>query len=178
MNVKIHPTAEVSELSGIGEGSSIWHQAQIRENTKIGKGCNIGKGVYIDFDVVIGDRVKIQNYISIYHGVKIGNDVFLGPHCVFTNDFYPRASVSDFKVTETYIEDGVSIGANSTIVCGNRIGRYAMIGAASVVTKDIPPHALAYGNPAKVIGYVCEKGHKLDKNYFCKECWKRIDIEK
>ncbi|MDG6224460.1 MAG: acyltransferase [Candidatus Thermoplasmatota archaeon] len=180
-NVRIHPTAEVSDEAVIGEGTSIWHQAQIRERATIGQGCNIGKGVYIDFDVVIGDRVKIQNYVSIYHGVKIGNDVFLGPHCVFTNDLYPRSHISDFKVGETYVDDGASIGTNATIVCGTRIGKHAMIGAGSVVTRDVPDHALVYGNPAKIKGYVCVCGRKLKERegdvFFCDNCEKEIKLD-
>lgn len=173
-NVMIHQTSEVSDEAEIGEGTNIWHQAQVRERSKIGEGCNIGKGVYIDFDVVIGDRVKIQNYVSVYHGVKIGNDVFLGPHCVFTNDFYPRAFNSDFEVAETIVEDGVSVCTNATIVCGNTIGKYAMVGAGSVVTKDVPPHALVFGNPAKIRGFVCKCGKKMEEmengEYHCADC--------
>lgn len=173
-NVRIHQTAEVSDEAIIGEGTSIWHHAQVRERARIGKGCNIGKGVYIDFDVILGDKCKVQNYVSIYHGVKIGSEVFLGPHCVFTNDFYPRAHNSDFKVTETVVEDGASICTNATIVCGTRIGKNAMVGAGSVVTKDVLDHALVYGNPARLMGYVCRCGRKLDgsktEGYRCDEC--------
>lgn len=180
-NVKIHETAEVSDEASVGEGTNIWHQAQVRENAIIGSGCNIGKGVYIDFDVVLGDRVKIQNYVSVYHGVKIGNDVFLGPHCVFTNDLYPRAAVSDFEVTETVVEDGASICTNATIICGNRIGRYAMVGAGSVVTKNVPNHALVFGNPARIKGYVCRMGHKMERievsKYRCTVCDAEILID-
>jgi acetyltransferase-like isoleucine patch superfamily enzyme len=173
-NVRIHPTAEVSELAMIGEGTSIWHQAQIRERVQIGRKCIIGKGVYVDFDVVMGDECKAQNYVCIYHGVKIGNRVFLGPHCSFTNDLYPRAFVSDFKVSETVVEDGASICTNATIVCGNRIGEYSMVGAGAVVTKDVPPHTLVYGNPARIMGYVCKMGHKMKRegpdHYICEIC--------
>jgi len=179
MAIRIHPTAEVSDEAKIGEGTNIWHQAQIRERAVIGERCNIGKGVYIDFDVVIGDDCKIQNYISIYHGVKMGSGVFLGPHCVFTNDFRPR-SKGDFKVTETLVEDGVSVGANATIVCGNTLGRNCMIGAGSVVTKDVPPHALVYGNPARIKGWVCECGEKLEKKegkWHCNACGKDWELE-
>ncbi len=177
--VKIHPTAEVSEKATIGEGTRIWHQAQIRENAVIGKNCNIGKGVYVDFDVVIGDNCKIQNYVSVYHGVKIGNGVFLGPHCVFTNDLYPRATSEDWEVYETVVEDGASIGANATIICGVRIGKNAMVGAGSVVTKDVPPHALVYGNPATWKGWVCECGQKLvqkDFKWWCPRCKKFVGV--
>ena len=182
VNVKIHPTAEVSDEAELGEGTRIWHQAQIREKVKLGKNCNIGKGVYIDFNVVMGDECKAQNYVCIYHGVKIGSKVFLGPHCTFTNDLYPRAVVSDFKVYETTVEDGVSICTNATIVCGHKIGKYAMVGAGAVVTKDVPAYALVYGNPAKVKGYVCEMGHKMKKKkgtlYHCETCKTDVDISK
>ena len=182
VNVKIHPTAEVSDEAELGEGCRIWHQAQIRERVKLGKNCNIGKGVYIDFNVIMGDECKAQNYVCIYHGVKIGSKVFLGPHSTFTNDLYPRACVSEFKVYETTVEDGVSICTNATIVCGHKIGKYAMVGAGAVVTKDVPPYALVYGNPARVKGYVCEMGHKMKKKkatlYHCETCKTDVDISK
>ncbi|MCD6461493.1 MAG: N-acetyltransferase [Thermoplasmata archaeon] len=164
MPPRIHPTAEVSPEARIGDGTNIWHQSQIRERAAIGKDCNIGKGVYVDFDVVIGDRCKLQNYVCVYHGVRMGNGVFVGPHATFTNDFYPRAESEDWKVYETVVEDGVSIGANATIICGIRIGRYAMIGAGSVVTRDVPPHALVYGNPARLRGWVCRCGERLEED--------------
>jgi len=178
-DVYIHPTAEINSNADIGDGTQIWNLAQVREKSKIGNHCRIGKNVYIDYDVEIGDRVKIQNNVSVYHGVRIGDDVFLGPHCCFTNDLYPRAPIGMFEIGKTFIEDGVSIGANATIICGHKIGKYAMIGAGSVVTKDIPPYALAYGNPAKIRGYVCEMGHKLEKKegkYYCRECNKIVDV--
>jgi len=173
-DVMIHETAEVDDRATIGKNTKVWHHAQIRENVTVGKNCNIGKGVYLDFDVVIGDNCKLQNYISVYHGVKIGSNVFLGPHCVFTNDLYPRAVNDGFKVVETVVENGASIGANATIVCGIRIGENAMVGAGAVVTKDVPSNALVYGNPARVQGYVCGKGHRLkrekDGSFNCPVC--------
>jgi UDP-2-acetamido-3-amino-2,3-dideoxy-glucuronate N-acetyltransferase len=176
----IHPTAEVSPKAKIGEGTRIWHQSQVREDVVIGDNCIIGKNVYVDFGVRIGSGVKLQNNVSVYHGVTIGNDVFVGPGVCFSNDLYPRAKIwDDSRVVKTEIKDGVSIGANSTIVCGNTIGENAMIGAGSVVTKDIPPHALAYGNPAKVAGYVCVCGRKLEKKgkaHSCPECKKVYEL--
>jgi acetyltransferase-like isoleucine patch superfamily enzyme len=164
MAVKIHPSAEVSQEARIGEGTSIWHQAQVREKAVIGEGCNIGKGVYIDTGVKVGNKCKIQNYVSVYHGVVIEDDVFIGPSATFTNDMYPRAFLwGGDRLGKTLVKKGASIGANSTIVCGVTIGEYAMVGAGAVVTKDVPDHALVYGNPAIFMGYVCECGHKVTR---------------
>ena len=159
---RIHPTADVSAKARLGNGTSVWNQAQIRENAIIGENCNIGKDVYIDFDVRIGNNVKIQNGVSVYHGVTIEDDVFLGPHMTFTNDLYPRAFISDFKVYETLVKKGASIGAHATIICGITIGEYAMIGSGAVVTKDVPSYALVVGNPARVIGFVGKTGKPLE----------------
>jgi len=186
MKIYIHPTAEVSDKAEIGEGTKIWHHAQVRENARIGKNCVIGKSVYIDFDVKIGDRVKIQNFVSIYHGVTIEDDVFLGPGMTFTNDLYPRAFISDFEVYPTRVKKGASIGANATIICGITIGRYAMVGAGSVVTEDVPDHALVYGNPARLVGFVCRCGRKLKREreiedfvlMKCDKCKREIKIPK
>lgn len=164
-NVKIHPTAEVSNKAKIGSGTSVWNWVQIREASTIGKNCIISKGVYIDANVKIGKNVKIQNNVSIYHGVTIEDGVFIGPHVCFTNDKNPRAinddetlkKNDDWKITPIIVKKGASIGANSTILPGVTIGKYALIGAGSVVTKNIPPFALVYGNPAKIFG-------KVDKN--------------
>lgn len=160
-DVKIHLSAEVANSAQLGEGTRIWHQAQIRENVKIGKNGNIGKDVYIDSGVVIGDNVKIQNGVSVYHGVTIEDDAFLGPHCVTTNDMYPRSKNSNFKVYPTLIKKGASVCAGAVLVCGITLGSHCMVGAGAVVTKDVPPHSLVVGNPAKIIGFVCECGQKL-----------------
>ena len=171
-----HPTSVV-ESNEIGENTKIWHFAHVREKAKIGKSCIIGKSSYVDVDVVIGNNVKIQNFVSIYKGVVIEDDVFIGPSVTFTNDKHPRAFLwDDSRICKTLVKKGASIGANSTIVCGISIGEYAMIGAGSVVTKDIPDHALALGNPAKVVGFVCYCGEKLNGN-FCEKCKKEIKIE-
>jgi len=167
--VKIHPTAEVSELTRIGEGSSIWHQAQIRENVCIGKNCIIGKGVYIDFEVVIGNNVKIQNYVSVFHGVTLEDGVFVGPHVCFTNDMFPRAvnpdgslkSGDDWEISKTLIKEGAGLGANSTIRCGVTVGKWAIVGAGSVVTRDVPDYGLVWGNPARIHGFVSPAGKEL-----------------
>ena len=156
----IHESAYVEEGATIGENTNIWHFVHVRKNASIGKNCNIGKDVYIDINVKIGDNCKIQNFATLYHGLTMGDDVFVGPHVCFTNDIYPRSEVwSDEKVAKTIVKDGASIGANSTIVAGVIIGTYAMIGAGSVVTKDVPDYALVLGNPARIVGRVDKKGN-------------------
>ncbi len=165
--VRVHPTAEVSADAVIGEGTSIWHCAQIREGARIGRHCNIGKDVYIDAEVVVGDDCKIQNFATLYRGVTLGDRVFVGPHACFTNDLYPRAVSPDWKLVPTTVKSGASIGANATILCGITIGRNAMVAAGAVVTHDVPAHALVSGVPAKVVHWVCECGRTLDRNMRC-----------
>jgi acetyltransferase-like isoleucine patch superfamily enzyme len=156
-----HPTAEVSEEAEIGEGTRIWHQAQVREGARIGKNCVLGKCAYVGIDVQIGDGVKIENRASVFKGVTIEDDVFVGPHVVFTNDKYPRSFSEEWKVVPTHVEKGASVGANSTVICGVTIGRYAMVAAGSVVTRDVPPHSLVVGNPARERAYVCRCGRSI-----------------
>jgi UDP-2-acetamido-3-amino-2,3-dideoxy-glucuronate N-acetyltransferase len=166
----IHPTAEVEEGALIGENSKIWHLAHVRRQAQIGANCIIGRGVFIDSGVKIGNAVKIQNYVSVYHGVTLEDGVFVGPHVVFTNDKRPRAinadgslkSGSDWVVSETIVGFGAALGANSVIVCGIKIGKWAMIGAGSVVTRDVPDYGLVVGNPARLIGYVNEQGERRE----------------
>ena len=172
-----HRTAEVSKGSRIGAGTKIWNQAQIREGAQIVENCIISKNVYIDENVYIGSRVKIQNNVNIYHGVTVEDDVFLGPSMTFTNDMYPRSFNTDWKVTNTLVKRGASIGANATIRCGITIGEYAMVGAGSTVTKDVPAYALVVGNPARQVGWVCMCGSKLDASGRCAECEKTYDID-
>ena len=167
MRPRIHPTADVSEEAIIGDGSRIWNWVQVRERARIGQNCVIGKDVYIDTDVVIGDDCKLENFATVYKGVTLGNRVFIGPHACFTNDLYPRAVSPDWRIVETIVHDGASVGANATIRCGITIGRNAMVAAGAVVTKDVPPHALVAGVPAKLIGWVCECGRPLDRNMRC-----------
>ncbi|HYM39087.1 MAG TPA: acyltransferase [Thermoplasmata archaeon] len=167
MGTRIHPTAEVSPQAFVGDGTSIWHWAQVREGARIGARCNVGKDVYIDKDVVVGDDCKIQNFATLYRGLTVGDRVFIGPHACFTNDTYPRAVSRDWQVIPTKVEDGASIGANATILCGLSIGRHAMVAAGAVVTKDVPAHALVAGVPAKVVGWVCECGRPLDRAMRC-----------
>ncbi|MCI0521098.1 MAG: N-acetyltransferase [Chloroflexi bacterium] len=171
MAIRIHPTAEVSDKTTIGEGSSIWHHAQVREGAVIGEKCIIGKGVYIDAGVSLGKHVKIQNYVSVYHGVTIEDGVFVGPHVCFTNDMRPRAvnpdgslkAADDWILSTTLIRRGAALGANSTIRCGITIGEWAMVGSGSVVTRDVPAYGLVFGNPARLHGFVCPCGTELEK---------------
>jgi len=169
-DVFIHPTAEVDPQAQVGGGTKIWNQAQVRERAVIGACCVISKNVYIDAGVSIGSGVKIQNNVNVYHGVTIEDDVFLGPSMTFTNDRFPRAFSDGFEESETLVKRGASIGANATIRCGIIIGEYAMVGSGSVVTRNIPPHALVVGNPARRIGWVCKCGGKLDKEHQCPMC--------
>ena len=167
MTLRIHPTADVSPEATVGDGTQIWHWVQVRERARIGRNCKIGKDVYIDADVTLGDACKVQNFATIYRGVTIASRVFVGPHACFSNDPYPRADSEDWEIVPTRVEDGASIGANATILCGITIGRNAMVGAGAVVTKDVPPHALVAGVPAKVVGWVCECGRPLNRNMRC-----------
>jgi UDP-2-acetamido-3-amino-2,3-dideoxy-glucuronate N-acetyltransferase len=167
--VFVHATAEVSPEAVIGIGSKIWNHAQIRPHATLGENCVIGKGAYIDVNVIIGDNCKVQNYVSVFDGVTLEDGVFVGPHVCFTNDMQPRAinpdgtlkAADDWVLTPTLVKKGAAVGANSTIRCGITIGEWAMIGAGSVVTKDVPPNALVVGNPARQIGWVCACGTRL-----------------
>lgn len=165
----IHDSAHVSENARIGKGTKIWINVQIREDSVIGEDCIISKDVYIDHAVKIGNKVKIQNSVSVYNGVTIEDEVFIGPNAVFTNDYFPRAQNPSWKTVPTLIKKGASIGANATIVCGNTIGEYAMVGAGSVVKRDVAPYSLVVGNPAREIGKVCRCGRRV-KDGKCPEC--------
>jgi UDP-2-acetamido-3-amino-2,3-dideoxy-glucuronate N-acetyltransferase len=159
-----HPTAVIDEGSTIGKGTKIWHFSHIMEKSVIGENCNIGQNVVISPHVTLGDNVKVQNNVSVYTGVICEDDVFLGPSCVFTNVINPRSFISrkdEYKPTR--VKKGASIGANATIICGITIGEYAMIGAGSVVTKNVPDYALIVGNPGKQIGWVDKEGNRIIK---------------
>ena len=166
----IHPSAVVEDNVEIGEGSSLWHLVLARKNCRIGSNCVLGRGVFIDAGVQIGNNVKIQNYVSVYEGVTLDDGVFVGPNAVFTNDKVPRAinadgtlkSAADWIVSETHVGYGAAIGANATIVCGVKIGKWAMIAAGAIVTKDVPDYGLIVGAPGKLVGYVTPEGERVD----------------
>jgi UDP-2-acetamido-3-amino-2,3-dideoxy-glucuronate N-acetyltransferase len=177
----VHPTAEIAASARVGAGTKVWHEAQIRDRVVIGQNCILGKGVYVDEDVIIGSNVKIQNRASIYKDCTIEDGVFIGPHVCFTNDVFPRAINSDgsLKGTEdwcfgrTMVHYGASIGAGSIILPNRTIGRFAMVGAGAVVTRDVPDHGLVVGNPARVMGHVCVCGARLvieQTSGYCKRC--------
>ena len=180
----VHPTAVVEKTAKIGEGSKVWHFVHVRKKAEIGEECVLGHSVYIGKAAKIGNRVKLQNRATVYQGVKIEDDVFVGPHVTFTNDPYPRSYSDNWQITPTLVKNGASIGAGTVVICGTTIGEYAMIGAGSIVTKNTPPHALAYGNPAKIRGFVCRCGRQLTKeeeqqNYIlmrCPICNEKIEI--
>ncbi|MCB0481660.1 MAG: N-acetyltransferase [Flavobacteriales bacterium] len=162
MEYFVHETAVIDDGCKIHKGAKIWHFSHIMPNCVIGEDCNIGQNCVVFPEVVLGKNVKVQNNVSIYTGVTCEDDVFLGPSMVFTNVINPRSGVNRRgQYSRTTVKKGATIGANSTIVCGNDIGRYAFIGAGSVVTKEVPDYALVVGNPAKQIGYMSEFGHRL-----------------
>ncbi len=170
----VDKTSLIGSHATVGDGTKIWQFCNIMDGAIIGSQCNIGQGCFIESGVKIGDRCKIKNNIALYDGLQCEDEVFLGPNCVFTNVINPRAGYekkAEFR--KTIIKKGATIGANSTIVCGHTIGRYAMVGAGSVVTRDIPDYELWYGNPARQKGYVCKCGEKVtesDGKYYCSNC--------
>lgn len=158
-----HPSAVIEEGAQIGKGTRVWHFCHIMQHTQIGENCNIGQNVVIMPGVILGNGVKVQNNVSLYTGVQCGDDVFLGPSCVFTNVLNPRSAIErKHEYRNTIVGKGATIGANATILCGIEIGAYAFIGAGAVVTKSVTPHALVYGNPAMQKGWMSASGHKLD----------------
>ncbi len=161
----IHESSYVDEPCIIGSGTKIWHFSHIMKDSEIGKNCNIGQNVVISPHVILGNNVKVQNNVSVYTGVVCEDDVFLGPSCVFTNVINPRSHISrKNEYRKTLLKQGCSVGANSTIICGHTIGKYALIGAGTVVTKDVDDYTVVVGNPMKVIGYVCNCGNKISFN--------------
>lgn len=192
MDFFVHPSAEVSDEARVGQGTRIWHQAQVLPRARIGCECILGKGVYVDFDVSIGDRCKLQNGVYVYHGATVEDGVFLGPGVMLLNDKNPRAinpdgrlkSGSDWQVSPTHIGEGAGIGGGSIILPGVTVGKWAIIGAGSVVTKDVPAYGLAFGNPARLEGFVCPCGQRLELKpkgdetvwFECPNCQREVAI--
>lgn len=171
MDYFAHESAVIDKGASIGSGVKIWHFSHIMPGTVIGAGCNIGQNVVIGPDVSIGQGCKVQNNVSIYKGVTLEDDVFCGPSMVFTNVFNPRANIRRMdEARPTMVRCGASLGANCTIVCGVEIGSYAFVGAGAVVSKNVPAHALVYGNPARLHGWVCQCGEKLPVSQICPAC--------
>jgi len=173
----VHPSSVVEGPSSIGEGTKIWHFSHVMPHVSMGRNCSVGQNVFIGENVHIGNNVRIQNNVSLFDGVVLEDDVFCGPSSVFTNVKSPRSHISQRgKYVPTLVKKGATIGANATIVCGNIIGRYALIGGGSVVTRDVPDHAMVYGNPARLKGWVCECGTKIgfsqDGKAECSKCAK------
>jgi acetyltransferase-like isoleucine patch superfamily enzyme len=190
---RIHPSSTdlIEPSAVIGGGTQIWVNVQIRAGARIGRDCVIGKDVFVDADVVVGDRCKIQNGVSLYRGVTLENGVFLGPHCSTTNDLDPAAITTsgklkgeaDWKLGRTLFREGARVGAHATIVCGDpvrTVGRWALVAAGAVVTADVPDFALAAGNPARIVRYVCPNGlghpvARRDTGPWCEECDRSLD---
>ncbi len=177
-SVFLHPKAIV-ETDHLGKNTRIWAFAHILKGAEIGTNCNICDHTFIESDVIIGNNVTIKSGVYLWEGLRIEDDVFIGPNATFTNDIRPRSKIYPDKFIRTYVKEGASIGANATIICGITIGKWAMIGAGSVVTKDVLDYSLVYGNPARVKGYVCECGRNLMfKNSKARcECGKRYELE-
>lgn len=179
MNEKydVHPMSVVDDGARIGAGTKIWHFSHIQSGAVIGKNCSLGQNVNVSNNVKIGDFVKVQNNVSVYEGVQLEDYVFCGPSCVFTNDLTPRARYpKNRKYKKTLVKHDASLGANSTVVCGCTIGEYALVAAGAVVTKDVMPHALVAGVPAKRTGWVCRCGQVLDRGLKCPDCMRKYAV--
>jgi acetyltransferase-like isoleucine patch superfamily enzyme len=183
----IHPTAEIEVGAIIGAGTRIWHHCHVRTGAMIGAECILGYGVYVDAGVSIGNRCKLQNRVSVYRGVTIHDGVFVGPHVSFTNDRHPRAvspdghplTDADWQALPTLVQEGASIGAGAVILPGLTIGRWAMVAAGSLVSRDVPDHGLVAGNPARLTGYVCSCGRTLvqhGESLYCGHCDRTYDF--
>lgn len=172
----LHQTADI-HTKNIGKGTIVWQFCVILEGAVIGQNCNICFNVFIENDVVIGDNVVLKSGVQLWDGIALEDFVFIGPNVTFTNDLWPRSGKPLYSMQRTTVKFGASIGANATVLCGITIGKYAMVGAGSVVTKDIPDHTLWFGNPARFRGYVCKCGCKLDNNISCEKCKRNYRIE-
>jgi acetyltransferase-like isoleucine patch superfamily enzyme len=189
MTATVHPTAEVDAGATIGEGTRVWHEAQVREGARIGPGCILGKGVYVDRDVTVGARCKVQNRASLYRGLTLEDGVFVGPHAVFANDRFPRAvnpdgslkSEDDWEVCSTTVRQGASVGAGAVILPGVTIGAWALVAAGAVVTRDVRDHAIVKGNPARFAGWACICGRPLvmseARAWRCERCDRSYTFE-
>lgn len=171
----VHPSAEIEDGAAIGAGSRVWRRAHVRTGAVIGAGVQLGANVFVDAGVSIGDRVKIQNNVSVYAGVHLDDEAFVGPAAVFTNDLNPRAT-GEWQLTPTFVRRGASVGANATIVCGYELGEHCLVAAGAVVTRDVAPHQLVLGNPARPAGWVCRCGRVVSReaerplNLDCETC--------
>ena len=176
----VHETSIVDDNVEIGEKTKIWHFCHVQSGARIGKGCSFGQNVNVSNNVKIGDGCKVQNNVSIYEGVELEDYVFCGPSMVFTNDLTPRAKYPKGSAgyKKTVLHTGASIGANAAVVCGHEVGRWAMVAAGAVVTKNVPDYALVAGVPAKQIGWVCECGNRLGENLECSECGRKYKLIK
>ncbi|HVD46675.1 MAG TPA: acyltransferase [Candidatus Limnocylindria bacterium] len=169
-DVTIHPTADVSDDAEVGPGTRIWSHVQVREGAVIGSQCILGNGVYVDLEVRVGDRCKLQNGVFVFHGFNLEDGVFLGPGVMLLNDKHPRAinadgslkSASDWTVSEAIVRRGAAVGGGAVVLPGVGVGRFAMVGAGAVVTRDVPDHAIVFGNPARLKGFACACGHQLE----------------
>src|SRR5690348_12280487 len=186
----IHPTADVSTDAKIGKGTRVWHQVQVREGAVIGKNCILGKGAYVDKDVRIGDRCKLQNGVFVYHGFNLEDGVFVGPGAMLLNDKYPRAinpdgslkSDDDWEVSQGVVGQGASIGGGAIVLPGVSIGRMAVVGSGAVVTRDVPERGIVVGSPAKLLGFACDCGHRLQRAsgadaYECASCGRTYTLQ-
>ena len=184
-HARIHPTAEVSATATVGERTQIWNEAQVRDGARIGSESILGKGVYIDVDVTVGNRVKLENRVSVFKGARIADGVFIGPHTCLLNDKRPRAinpdgtlkGVDDWIVSGVTVSEGAAIGGGCTVLPGIAVGRFALVGAGAVVTKDVPAYGLVVGNPARLVGHVCECGGRLDERGTCSVCERSHDVQ-
>lgn len=176
-NFFVHESSYIDDNVSVGKGTKIWHFCHIHEGAQIGEKCSLGQNVNIANNVKIGSGVKIQNNVSVYEGVELEDYVFCGPSCVFTNDLTPRSKYPKGREAykRTLVMYGASIGANATIICGNTIGRWAMIASGAVVTKNVPNYALVAGVPAKMVGWVCECGTPLKDTLRCEVCGREYE---